>query len=170
MQEALQAAGVAPRAKPAEKLAPTALEAESPAQAQQAETMRTLGEWHDVLPRLRLKGMVLQLAENLELVAQEGDKITLRCPKSHASVRSQASERAIALALGQVLGLPGEAKVQWLEGEVQQATPAQLRQQALDARQASALESLRHDPVVRTLEENYGGRLLEDSVRPLDND
>ncbi|MEW5839270.1 MAG: DNA polymerase III subunit gamma/tau [Pseudomonadota bacterium] len=173
MQEALQAAGVMPRTKPAEKAQATTqvVQASEPvAQSAQPKAIQMLGDWHDVLPRLALKGMVLQLAENLELVAQEGDKITLRCPKSHASVRSQASEKAIAQALGQLLGLPGEARLQWLEGEVQQATPAQLRQQAADARQAQAVESLRNDPVVRALEENYGGRLLVESVRPLQND
>ena len=136
----------------------------------QLKSIRPLGDWHDVLPRLGLRGMALQLAENLELVAQDGDKITLRCPASHASVRSGVSEKSLAAALGKYLGLAGEARVQLLEGVPEQATPAQLRQQAQDARQQQALESLRNDPLVRALEEGYAARLLEDTVRPLDLD
>ena len=136
----------------------------------QLKSIRPLGDWHDVLPRLGLRGMALQLAENLELVAQDGDKITLRCPASHASVRSGVSEKSLAAALGKYLGLAGEARVQLLEGVPEQATPAQLRQQAQDARQQQALESLRNDPLVRAWEEGYAARLLEDTVRPLDLD
>ena len=184
IQAALQAAGVAPRAsKPAEKPAVVSppVMSEPPADRRpapiepapvhvQPETIKPLGDWHTVLPCLGLKGMALQLAENLELVAQEGDKITLRCPASHASVRSSVSEKALAAALGRQLGLSGAVRLQFVEGVPEQATPAQLRQQAQDARQQQALDSLRNDPLVRTLEDHYAARLLEDTVRPLDAD
>ncbi len=184
IQAALQAAGVAPRAsKPAEKPAVVSppVMSEPPADCRpapieptpvhvQPETIKPLGDWHTVLPCLGLKGMALQLAENLELVAQEGDKITLRCPASHASVRSSVSEKALAAALGRQLGLSGAVRLQFVEGVPEQATPAQLRQQAQDARQQQALDSLRNDPLVRTLEDHYAARLLEDTVRPLDAD
>jgi len=186
IQAALQAAGVAPRAsKPAEKPAvvsppvmnqpvmsePSADDSHRPPiepAPVQPEAVKPLGDWHSVLPRLGLKGMALQLAENLELVAQEGDKITLRCPASHASVRSSVSEKALAAALGKQLGLNAAVRLQFVEGVPEQATPAQLRQQAQDARQQQALDSLRNDPLVRTLEDKYAARLLEDTVRPLD--
>ncbi|HES75887.1 MAG TPA: DNA polymerase III subunit gamma/tau, partial [bacterium] len=186
IQAALQAAGVAPRAsKPAEKPAvvsppvmnqpvmsePSADDSHRPPiepAPVQPEAVKPLGDWHSVLLRLGLKGMALQLAENLELVAQEGDKITLRCPASHASVRSSVSEKALAAALGKQLGLNAAVRLQFVEGVPEQATPAQLRQQAQDARQQQALDSLRNDPLVRTLEDKYAARLLEDTVRPLD--
>ncbi len=182
IQATLQAAGVAPRVgKPTEKpaVASPSVISEPPADRRQAsiepapaqpETVKPLGDWHTVLPRLGLKGMALQLAENLELVAQEGDKITLRCPASHASVRSSVSEKALATALGKQLGLGAAVRLQFVEGLPEQATPAQLRQQAQDARQQQALDSLRHDPLVRALEDHYAARLLEDTVRPLDAD
>ncbi|MDD2893404.1 MAG: DNA polymerase III subunit gamma/tau [Halothiobacillaceae bacterium] len=188
IQAALQAAGVAPRAsKPAEKSAvvsppvvnqpvmsgPPAGDSHRPPiepAPVQPEAVKPLGDWHSVLPRLGLKGMALQLAENLELVAQDGDKITLRCPASHASVRSSVSEKALAAALGKQLGLNAAVRLQFVEGVPEQATPAQLRQQAQDARQQQALDSLRNDPLVRTLEDKYEARLLEDTVRPLDAD
>ncbi len=133
-------------------------------------TIQPLGDWLAVLPRLGLKAMVMQLAENLELVGQEGDKITLRCPASHASVRSAASEKTLAMALGKQLGLSGAVRLQIIEGATEKATPAQVRQQTQDARQQRAFESLRNDPLVRALEDNYEARLLEDTVRPLDED
>lgn len=188
IQAALQAAGVAPRVtKSPEKMPEKSPISGKVSQAPLASTpaavadsamdepamaatamLKPLGDWHVVLPRLGLGGMALQLAENLELVGQEGDKITLRCPASHASVRSKMTESALALALGKQLGLSGAARLQFIEGVPEQATPAQLRQQAQDARQQQALDSLRNDPVVRALESQYEARLLEDTVRPLD--
>jgi DNA polymerase-3 subunit gamma/tau len=180
IQAALQAAGASPRAnKPIEKADPVIAPAvgqvvapTSPALALPAEVetlnIKPLGDWHAVLPRLGLKAMVMQLAENLEFVSQEGDKITLRCPVSHVSVRSAASEKTLALALGRQLGLSGAARLQIIEGVTEKATPAQVRQQTQDARQQQAVQSLRNDPLVRALEDNYDARLLEDTVRPLD--
>ncbi|MGD9888642.1 MAG: DNA polymerase III subunit gamma/tau [Halothiobacillaceae bacterium] len=183
IEAALQAAGGAPRsadkpvAKPAvaapivSPVAPdqaAAPQQDEPVPPAEEIVIKPLDDWHTVLPRLGLKGMVLQLAENLELVSQEGDKIILRCPPSHASVRSVAAEKTLALALGKQLGLSGAARVQLIEGVPEQATPAQVRQQTQDARQQQAVDSLRNDPLVRALEENYAARLLEDTVRPLD--
>jgi len=146
--------------------APTPPTVAPPAEAA-VSNIQPLGDWHAVLPRLGLKAMVMQLAENLEFVAQEGDKITLRCPASHASVRSATSENSIALALGKHLGLSGAVRLQIIVGATEKATPAQVRQQTQDARQQQAVESLRNDPLVRALEENYEARLLEDTVRPV---
>ncbi len=174
MQEALHAAGVTPRAaKPRPVEAPPARETNVTdvvhhPTPEVSEASAAPGDWHALLPTLGLRGMVLQLAENLEWVAQEGDKITFRCPPSHASMRSPSSEKALAEALGKRLGLGGAARVVFTEGVAAQATPAQVKQQARDARQQQAVESMRSDPAVRRLQEHYGGRLLEESVRPLD--
>jgi DNA polymerase-3 subunit gamma/tau len=122
-------------------------------------------DWHTLLPRLGLKAMVLQLAENLELVTHEGDKITLRCPLSHVSVRSKPAEQAIERALGSYLGAAVHLTV--IEGHPAQATPAQVRQLAQNTRQNDAVENLRNDARVRELEARFDARLLEDTVRPI---
>jgi DNA polymerase-3 subunit gamma/tau len=123
-------------------------------------------DWHTLLPRLGLKAMVLQLAENLELVAHEDDKITLRCPLSHVSVRSPSAEQAIARALGAHLGLGAAVRLTVIEGHPAQATPAQVRQLAQNTRQNEAVENMRNDARVRELEARFDARLLEDTVRP----
>lgn len=122
--------------------------------------------WHALLPRLGLRGPALMLAENSELVAQEGDLIRLRCPPSHASLRTQLAEDSIRKALSKRLGM--EVRLRYEEGHPAQDTPAQLRRQQEEARQQEAVTALKQDPVVRKLEERLDARLLEESVRPLD--
>lgn len=121
--------------------------------------------WHHLLPRLGLRGMAMQLAENAELIEHDGVNITLRCPPSHASLRSSVAEESIRKALSTQLRC--EIKLRFVEGHTAQETPAQVRQRHDDARQQNAIEAMRADPVVRKLEENMDARLLVDSVRPL---
>ena len=121
--------------------------------------------WHHLLPRLGLRGMAMQLAENAELIEHEGANITLRCPPSHASLRSSIAEESIRKALSAQLRT--EIKLRFVEGHTAQETPAQVRQRHDEARQQGAIEAMRTDPVVRKLEENMDARLLVDSVRPL---
>jgi len=121
--------------------------------------------WHQFLPRLGLRGMALQLAENCELVEQDGARISLRCPPSHASLRSAMTEESVRKALASRLGV--DVRLLFVEGAPAQATPAQVRQQHEEARQEGALESMRNDPIVNRLEERFDARLLEDTVRPL---
>ncbi|MDM7322578.1 MAG: DNA polymerase III subunit gamma/tau [Gammaproteobacteria bacterium] len=125
------------------------------------------GAWHRLLPRLELKGMALMLAENSELVGQNGPQISLRCPPSHASLRTPLAEESIRKALSKVLGM--EVRLRYEEGRPVQNTPAQVRKQQEETRQLGAVESLRNDPVVRKLEERLDARLVEESVRPLDS-
>lgn len=125
------------------------------------------GAWHRLLPRLGLKGMALMLAENSELVAQDGELIRLRCPPSHASLRTPLTEESIRKALAKVLGM--EVRLRYEEGRPAQNTPAQVRKQQEETRQQRAVESLQNDPLVRKLEERLDARLLEESVRPLDS-
>jgi len=123
--------------------------------------------WHRLLPRLGLKGAVLMLAENSVLVSQDGPQLTLRCPSSHASLRTPLAEESIRKALSKVLGM--EVRLRYEEGRPTQETPAEVRKQQEETRQLEAVESLRHDPLVRKLEERLDARLLEESVRPLDS-
>ncbi len=125
------------------------------------------GAWHLLLPRLGLKGMALMLAENSELVGQDGPQISLRCPPSHASLRTPLAEESIRKALTKVLGM--EVRLHYEEGRPAQSTPAQVRKQQEGIRQQEAVESLQNDPVVRKLEERLDARLVEESVRPLDS-
>jgi DNA polymerase-3 subunit gamma/tau len=123
--------------------------------------------WHLLLPRLGLKGMALMLAENSELVRQDGPQISLRCPPSHTSLRTPLAEESIRKALAKVLGM--EVRLRYEEGRPAQDTPAEVRKQQEAARQQEAIESLQNDPIVRKLEERLNAHLLEESVRPLDS-
>lgn len=124
-------------------------------------------DWHRLLPRLGLKGMALMLAEHSELVEQDGELIRLRCPPSHASLRTPLAEESIRKALAKTLGM--EVRLRYEEGRPAQDTPAEVRKRQEAARQQKAIESLQNDPIVRKLEERFNARLLEESVRPLDS-
>jgi DNA polymerase-3 subunit gamma/tau len=142
---------------------------DSPPTAAGADALQPLepSAWHALLPRLGLRGPALMLAENSELVALEGDLIRLRCPPSHASLRTPLAEESIRKALAKTLGM--EVRLRYEEGRPAQDTPAEVRKQQEAARQQEAVESLKNDPIVRKLEERLDAHLLEESVRPLDS-
>ncbi|MEF3193510.1 MAG: DNA polymerase III subunit gamma/tau [Halothiobacillaceae bacterium] len=123
--------------------------------------------WHRLLPRLGLKGMALMLAENSELEGQDGNLVTLRCPPSHASLRTQPTEEKIREALAKALGM--DVRLRYVEGRPARATPAEARKQKEETRKHEAMASLRNDSIVKALETRLEGRLLEDTVRPLDS-
>jgi DNA polymerase III subunit gamma/tau len=136
----------------------------APAEVAQATASLT-DRWHGWVEQLRAAPMVLQLARNSSLLADEGALLRLACPVGFSSIRSAEREQVLAQALSKVVGR--SVRVQF---EVQQevvATPQQIRQQVTAERQAAALASLQADPLVGEMVARFDAELIVDSVTPL---
>ncbi|THF59285.1 DNA polymerase III subunit gamma/tau [Pseudothauera rhizosphaerae] len=134
-----------------------------------AETRMPSGtdDWHALLRALGLGGMVRELAQHCEWLAEQDGQVRLRLSSAHRHLLDMNAGGVERLQdqLSAHFGRPLRLKIE--VGEIADATPAQRDQAAKEARHAQAVAALEADPFVRELIERFDATLLEASVRPL---
>ena len=122
------------------------------------------GNWPALATRVRLGGFAQQFLEQSELLGHEGLAFRVRVPiRPLAEAGTLAKVReGLAAHFGQPVQLSVEV------GAVGQATAAQAAQEQRSQRLAQARESLERDPFVRGLIDDLDGRIVPDSIRPVD--
>lgn len=150
----------APAAEPAVALAPLPA-----ADAASFELSPDL-DWHSVVNACGVGGMVLQLAQNCEFLGLDGIVLRLRLAPSHSHLTAMASNVSkLQDALSACFGKPVRVSIDI--GEVASQTPAQVREEARQARHAEAVVALESDPFVKELVEHCDATLVVSSVKPL---
>jgi DNA polymerase-3 subunit gamma/tau len=153
---------LAPRAQPEAKSA-----TQAPASVPANAALSFNGDWTDLVARLRVSGLVRELAQRSELVSHDGDRLKLRVPlKTLLDAGAlQKLQTAVSDALGRPMRLAAEI------GSTVGPTSASIAEQARAERQRQAEESIYADPFVRELIENFGASVDPASIRPRsDND
>jgi DNA polymerase-3 subunit gamma/tau len=124
------------------------------------------GDWPSLVAALPVQGLVRELAARSEWVGVVGDRIRLRVPTQSllATGSVERLEAALSSHFGRALRLDLEV------GAASQAsaTAAGRAEQARSDRQRLAESSIRADPVVRKLLDEFGATIDPDSIRPLD--
>jgi DNA polymerase-3 subunit gamma/tau len=135
--------------------------------AAELEAELASGDWHAVLRRLELGGMVRELAQHCEWAGQDGDRLVLRLSRNHRHLleMNPGLTTRIADALAICFGRAFRVHVE--TGEIAGATPAQRDAAERQVRHAEAVASLEADPFVRELKDRFDARLVEASVKPL---
>ncbi|CAN5290773.1 hypothetical protein BH11PSE14_BH11PSE14_16400 [soil metagenome] len=122
-------------------------------------------DWIALVPTLGLKGPTLQLASHAQFCGFVDGVLRLHLPAEDAHLRSENTSRQLTAALAATLGSEPQ-----LRFEVQSPAGADTLQQrqsrARDARQLSAEQAFRSDPIVASLL-GAGGSIVPDSIRPL---
>jgi DNA polymerase III subunit gamma/tau len=120
------------------------------------------GDWPALAVDLPLKGIAHQLAFNSELSACDGASITLVVPVPQYAETAQVAKLKVALAekLGRALDV------------IVSVGPARRTAAALDAaararRQQQAEQEIKQDPFVQSLIREFGGSIVQDSIKPL---
>ncbi len=115
-----------------------------------------------MVARLKVSGLVRELAQRSELVSYEGDRLKLRVPlKTLLDAGAlQKLQTAVSEALGRPMRLAAEV------GNTVGPTSAGIADQARAERQRQAEESIYADPFVRELIENFGASVDPTSIRP----
>lgn len=166
---------VATAAKPVQQVAATTNQVKQPAPSPKPEgapeSIRTgskqdLANWHEVVNRLKLGGISRQLAENCQYRDIEESTITLTLDPAHKHMLVESSEKSLHRALEEFLGKQIKLliKVEQPESE----TPAQKQARSKAERQREAELAMADDPVVKAAEEQFGARLIKESVKPID--
>ena len=122
------------------------------------------GDWPALVARLKVAGLVKELAQRSELVAAEGDHFRLRAPLK-TLIEAGTVEKlkaALAAALGRAVRVTAEV------GNTTGPTAAGIAAQASAERQRQAEEAIYGDPFVRELIDNFGASVDPASIRPRD--
>jgi DNA polymerase-3 subunit gamma/tau len=149
----------APRPKVEAGVAPVALPAATPAPA-------TAGgdEWSVLIGRLKLTGLVRELANNMTLDSQDESTMHFTLDSAHAHLLNKDREGALRQAFETHFGRAVTLHI--TAGSSATATPAKEKQRQLDERQQAALEGITNDPNVRAIQEQFNARVNPTSVRP----
>jgi DNA polymerase-3 subunit gamma/tau len=154
---AAPAAVAAPASIP-ERPAPAAVVATGAGRGQ------ALGEWADLVGRLKLVGMAKQLAHHCELVREAEDMIELRLAPAHKHLADKGPQERLRTAVEEHLGRSVRLKIDVAEPLGQ--TPAQRSEIDRQNRLAEAAQSIDADPFVRELVDDLGARVVPDSIKP----
>ncbi|HQR77183.1 MAG TPA: DNA polymerase III subunit gamma/tau [Burkholderiaceae bacterium] len=122
------------------------------------------GDWPALVARLKVAGLVKELAQRSELVSAEGDHFRLRAPLK-TLIEAGTVEKlkaALAAALGRAVRVTAEV------GNTIGPTAAGLAEKASAERQRQAEEAIYGDPFVRELIDNFGASVDPASIRPRD--
>ena len=124
------------------------------------------GDWTGLVSRLKVSGLVRELAQRSELVLHDGDRLKLRVPLRTLldAGALQKLQAAVSEELGRPMRLAAEV------GSTVGPTSAGIADQARAAKQRQAEESIYADPFVRELIENFGASVDPASIRPHSDD
>jgi DNA polymerase-3 subunit gamma/tau len=158
---------VEPRANIPASPAPEAIPApqttrEPPASAQPANPAFD-GNWRAFAENLK-PGAARMLAQNCALVSFDGNQALLHVPSSHKHLLEAQYQTALKALLKERFGAQLLIKIE--QGD-SQPTPATQISGEKAARQADAEESLRNDPFVQDVLNEFGATLVPSSIKPL---
>ncbi|MDQ8022816.1 MAG: DNA polymerase III subunit gamma/tau [Moraxellaceae bacterium] len=128
--------------------------------------MDDVTDWHELIHRMRLGGMVRELAQNCELLRMSDSAMQLRLAPEHRHLAAMAiNSQKLQEAVTQHFGRPVRVNIEI--GAVQSETLAQRNDADKRQRHAEAVASLEADPFVQELIERFDATLIEASVKPL---
>ena len=123
------------------------------------------GDWPALVSRLKVSGLVKELAQRSELVSVQGDHFRLRAPLKTLIEAGTVDKlkAALAVAMGRPVRVTADI------GSTTGPTAAGVAAQASAERQRQAEESIYGDPFVRELIDNFGAAVDPASIRPRDS-
>ncbi|MGO1659568.1 MAG: DNA polymerase III subunit gamma/tau [Marinobacter sp.] len=149
-----------PLAEPAQELAEARAES-TPAPSPDGQFV-----WERDFRSLGIVGMPGNLASH-STMSRAGDVITLFIDEGHARLLNARHEEKILAALRNHFGDAIQLKIE--QGDAGSHTPAAYEERQRKARQSAAEQSIRNDPLVKSIVERFEARVVEDSIRPVSN-
>ncbi|MDX1598236.1 MAG: DNA polymerase III subunit gamma/tau [Marinobacter sp.] len=120
--------------------------------------------WERDFRSLGIVGMPGNLASHTAFT-RDGDDILLTMEEGHARLLNARHEEKILAALRNHFGDTINLRIE--QGETGGKTPAAWEERQRLARQQAAESAIRNDPLVKSIVERFEGRVVEDSIRPV---
>ncbi|BCX89173.1 DNA polymerase III subunit gamma/tau [Methylomarinovum tepidoasis] len=136
----------------------------APAVQEETPAPDALPVWNDLVQRMRLPGMVQELAHHCVLEKLEGDRCELVLDPAFEHLASDRLKARLAEALAEALGWPVKLTIRI--GEVNQETPAAVREREQTARQQAAERAIAGDETVKLIMETFDARIVPGSIQP----
>ncbi|MEO8459096.1 MAG: DNA polymerase III subunit gamma/tau [Dokdonella sp.] len=121
--------------------------------------------WADLIERAGLGGPVGQLAQHAVLLSIDATQVRLALKPENLGLASPMLVEKLQYRLSEALGRTVTVKFDKATASVD--TPADQRRRRDAERLQAAENSLRDDPLVQSLADQMGGRIVPNSVRPL---
>ena len=115
---------------------------------------------------LDLKGSVRELARNVHLRSRSSDQWEFVIAHSLRHLGSESCVDRLRQAISERLGHPVMVRLTDSD-EVGLPTAAKLEQQQLHTKLSDAERAINEDPNVQALKDQFGARILTDSIQPL---
>ncbi|MEP7044444.1 MAG: DNA polymerase III subunit gamma/tau [Dokdonella sp.] len=131
-----------------------------------SNTLHTTDDWAALIERAELRGPIGQLAHHATLIAIEEKLVRLAIRAPHEHLADGPLVGTLEQRLGAALGRPVKVKFERDSGGAE--TPAELRARADSVRRQAAEDAVRGDPVVQSLIDTFGARVIPESVRGID--
>jgi DNA polymerase-3 subunit gamma/tau len=122
-------------------------------------------EWGAIIESLGLSGMTRMLAQHCELIRHEADRIELSISRLHERLLDKPYQDKLKAALQQRFG--AGVRVAIKVGEGNGDSPAALADRERQRRQSEAVAEIEQDPFVRELVENFDARIVESTIKPI---
>lgn len=128
------------------------------------ETQRAaeVDRWSALIDALDLHGLTRQLARN-SVLQKNADDYVLVVRKNWAYLLNDGAIATIKEAMATQFDMQLR---DILVGDAKAATPVEIQQQINARRLAVAQQRLQDDPIAQQLEQTFGARLQQDSVKP----
>ncbi|MDX5435184.1 MAG: DNA polymerase III subunit gamma/tau, partial [Halomonas sp.] len=123
--------------------------------------------WLDSFDALGLGGLTRNLAAHCVVEADDGNRLTLRLDPSQEAMNAEIHVRRVQEALAGI-GIARQLVIEPGALPTQVETPRQRADRIAAERHAEAVAALHRDPHVKQLQETFGARLIESTVKPAD--
>lgn len=124
-------------------------------------------KWLECFDSLGLGGLTRNLAGNCLVESDDGTLLTLRLDPSQEAMQAEVHQTRIERALKEQ-GMPRRIAFYVAELSNSLETPRQREERLNKERHAQAVDLLNHDPHVQKLQQAFGAKLIESSVKPAD--
>ncbi len=121
--------------------------------------------WPELVERLGLTAMALELAKHCEFIGRDGARFDLRIARSRQRLLTGPYQERLKTALEQHFGEKLKLSIQ-VVGDAG-GSPAAIADRDRQQRQAQAAAAIEQDPFVRELVDNFDGRVVGSSIKPV---
>jgi len=126
----------------------------------------TTSDWASLIERAQIGGPLGELARNSTLIAIEGKLVRLAAKSAYEHLAAGPLHAQLEHKLASVLG--GEVRVKFERDHGGAESPAEQQARNDSSRRQAAEEAVRGDPLVQSLIDTFGARVISGSVRPAD--
>ncbi len=124
-------------------------------------------DWPTLVNQLKLNGMAKMLAQNCEIKNYSTNNIELCLLAEHKHLLEKKYQDKVQIALSEHFG--NNIHLKFSVGKITGITPAELDNRDKQTKQQQAITAIETDPIVRELVDSFDAKLINSSIKPINN-